>query len=106
GPPRPARPNDKPRRYRLGRSIFGIRSGVVHQRRHARGPWWRRTAVVSGSVERQQIKETREMGLRGGRVVIGPGAGGGIGRAPALAFAAEGARVVVNDIGVGLDGSP
>ena len=34
------------------------------------------------------------------------GAGGGIGRAHALAFAAEGARVVVNDIGVGLDGSP
>ena len=34
------------------------------------------------------------------------GAGGGIGRAHALAFAAEGAAVVVNDIGVGLDGSP
>ncbi len=34
------------------------------------------------------------------------GCGGGIGRAHALAFAAEGARVVVNDIGVGLDGSP
>ena len=41
-----------------------------------------------------------------GRVVIVTGAGGGIGRAHALAFAAEGARVVVNDIGVGLDGSP
>jgi NAD(P)-dependent dehydrogenase (short-subunit alcohol dehydrogenase family) len=39
-------------------------------------------------------------------VVIVTGAGGGIGRAHALAFAAEGARVVVNDIGVGLDGSP
>jgi NAD(P)-dependent dehydrogenase (short-subunit alcohol dehydrogenase family) len=46
------------------------------------------------------------MGLLDGRVVIVPGAGGGIGRAHALAFAAEGARVVVNDIGVGLDGSP
>ena len=41
-----------------------------------------------------------------GRVVIVTGAGGGIGRAHALAFAAEGALVVVNDIGVGLDGSP
>ena len=46
------------------------------------------------------------MGLVDGRVIIVTGAGGGIGRAHALAFAAEGARVVVNDIGVGLDGSP
>src|SRR6188472_3173091 len=46
------------------------------------------------------------MGLLDGRVVIVTGAGGGIGRAHALAFAAEVARVVVNDIGVGLDGSP
>jgi NAD(P)-dependent dehydrogenase (short-subunit alcohol dehydrogenase family) len=46
------------------------------------------------------------MGLVDGRVVIVTGAGGGIGRAHALAFAAEGARIVVNDIGVGLDGSP
>lgn len=46
------------------------------------------------------------MGLLDGRVVIVTGAGGGIGRAHALAFASEGARVVVNDIGVGLDGSP
>ncbi|MGV0633811.1 SDR family oxidoreductase [Mycolicibacillus trivialis] len=46
------------------------------------------------------------MGVLDGRVAIITGAGGGIGRAHALAFAAEGARVVVNDIGVGLDGSP
>ncbi len=38
------------------------------------------------------------------RVVIVTGAGGGIGRSHALAFAKAGAKVVVNDLGVQLDG--
>ncbi|OEV04580.1 SDR family oxidoreductase [Streptomyces oceani] len=44
-------------------------------------------------------------GLCEGSVVVVTGAGRGLGRAHALALAAEGARVVVNDLGVGLAGS-
>ncbi len=46
------------------------------------------------------------MGALEGRVAIITGAGRGIGREHALLFAAEGAKVVVNDLGGGLDGTP
>ena len=44
------------------------------------------------------------MGALDGRITIITGAGRGLGRAHALLFAAEGARVVVNDLGSGPDG--
>lgn len=43
-------------------------------------------------------------GICDGRVVVITGAARGIGRAHALAFAAEGAKVVVNDLGAEVDG--
>ncbi len=46
------------------------------------------------------------MGLLDGKVAVITGAGHGIGRATALLFAREGARVVVNDLGTERDGSP
>ena len=45
------------------------------------------------------------MGICDGRVVIITGAGRGLGREHALAFAAEGAKIVVNDLGGANDGS-
>ncbi len=44
-------------------------------------------------------------GVCAGRIVIVTGAGRGIGRAHALTFAQEGAKVVVNDLGVARDGT-
>lgn len=45
------------------------------------------------------------MGICDGQVVVVTGAGRGLGRAHALELAAQGARVVVNDLGVERDGS-
>ena len=45
------------------------------------------------------------MGLLDGKVALVTGAGGGLGREHALALAAEGARVLVNDLGGARDGS-
>jgi NAD(P)-dependent dehydrogenase (short-subunit alcohol dehydrogenase family) len=50
-------------------------------------------------------RRRKRMGLLDGKVAIITGAGGGIGRAEALLFAREGAKVVVNDVGGARDGT-
>jgi len=45
------------------------------------------------------------VGILDGKVVVITGAGGGLGRAHALLFAKEGAKLVVNDVGGARDGS-
>ncbi|WP_029889109.1 SDR family NAD(P)-dependent oxidoreductase [Polycyclovorans algicola] len=50
------------------------------------------------------MSDSTPNGLLNGKVVIVTGAGRGIGRGIALAMAAEGAKIVVNDLGVSLTG--
>src|SRR5688500_1901402 len=64
-----------------------------------------RAAGRPTSPSSNESEETTNMGICDGRVVVITGAGRGLGRSHALAFAAEGAKVVVNDLGGAPDGT-
>ena len=64
-----------------------------------------RTAAVCDSVGRDRATGGSVDGICSGRIVVVTGAGTGIGREHALAFARHGADLVVNDLGGAVDGT-
>src|SRR5439155_15531578 len=80
------------------------------RRRHSVIPSWRTPAEIDAKRRRCQgpAKSVRERNRMAnaldGKVIVVTGAGRGIGREIALLAAAEGAKVVVNDLGGAADG--
>jgi NAD(P)-dependent dehydrogenase (short-subunit alcohol dehydrogenase family) len=70
-----------------------------------RGAHRGRPPRIERTPEGRDEKEGNTMGLLEGKVAIVTGAGRGIGREESLVLAAEGALVIVNDVGGAVDGS-
>src|SRR5262249_51023093 len=97
------------------RLVLRVHVGPQHEqpgaaRLHRVLPLTRRPAVVTmGDGRRERADDTAargetQMGLLDGKVAVVTGGGTGIGRAGSIGLAAAGAKVVVNDYGVSVDG--
>ena len=84
-------------------SISNCRRGTTSAKRSSPGP--RPPRSPNSRDSRTTEKEAEyAMGILDGRVAVVTGSGRGIGREFALSMAREGANIVINDVGVSLDG--
>ena len=118
----PGRPPGARARRLTGAGLTGLTAAAARWERGAVRPRTDRTRSAADGCRRHRAdaagrppptrrpaaadtREAEDMGALDGRIAIITGAGRGIGREYALLFAAEGAKVVVNDLGGTLDGS-